>query len=198
MKRANPGNRLLHRSTILAPSHWLPHLHIDIHFVQPVIRLVRENPFNRKLVPKVPQSAKKRHTSDPEHASCLAHLVLQKAEDIRKTRWVPRVAEQFPNCAPHEFSQRAEEENVVIILRLPTQGARARRGTPTPPNVIIRWEALPGKLPKEDPHLHGDPNPPQVAEIFARGALAKLKVQRSDREPPRRFKSPSHGVLMWG
>jgi hypothetical protein len=173
MKRANPGNRLLQRCAVLAPSHWLPHLHIDSHFVQPGNRLVRENPFNRKLVPNIPKCSKKRRTSDPEHASHLTHLVLKKAEDIHKARWVPSVTEQFPNCAPHEFSQWAGEENVVIVLRLPTKGARTRRGSPTPPNVFIRWDTFPGKLPKEDPHLHGDPNPPQVAEIFARWCLGK-------------------------
>jgi hypothetical protein len=176
MKRANPGDRLLHRRAILAPSHWLPHLHINSHFVQPVSRLARENPIDIKLVSKVPKRPKKRRTSDPKNSSSLPHLVLKELENIRKARWIPSVTKQFLNCAPQEFGQWAGEEDMVIVFCLPTEGTSARRGSPTPPNVLIRWEALPGKLPMEDTHLHGDRNPPKVGEIFARGALTQLKV----------------------
>jgi hypothetical protein len=72
---------------------------------------------------------------------------------------------------------------VVIVLYLHTKGTNTRPWSPTPPNVLIRWEALPGKLPKEDPPLHGDRNPPEVTEVLASGAFTELKIKRADREP---------------
>jgi hypothetical protein len=117
---------------------------------------------------------------------------------MHKARWIPTVTKQFPNYAPKELGQRAGEEDVVIVLRLRTKGTNTRRRPPTPPNVLIRWEALPSKLPKEDLHLHGHRNPPEVTKVFARGALIELKIKRADREPPRSLKRPNHSVLLLG
>jgi hypothetical protein len=59
----------------------------------------------------------------------------------------------------------------------PSKGHIAPHRGPAPPNVLIRRETLSGKLPKEDPHLHRDGDPPEVAEVLASGTLIELKVE---------------------
>jgi hypothetical protein len=45
---------------------------------------------------------------------------MHNPKDIGKTRGVPRAIQQFSDRAPHETSQRATKEDVVIIFHLPT------------------------------------------------------------------------------
>jgi hypothetical protein len=78
---------------------------------------------------------------------------MEEPKDIRETRRVPSVAEQFPNCTPHEPSEGTVEKDVIVIFNFPTKGTKTQGRPPTPPDVLIRREAFPSELPKKNPDL---------------------------------------------
>ena len=64
----------------------------------------------------------------------------------------------------------------------------------SPDDVVTGGEALPNKLPKENPNLKGNGYPPDLAVVLSRNTLAELVVQGLDRKLPRWLKHPRKDV----
>jgi hypothetical protein len=82
--------------------------------------LAGKDPVNREFVPNIPKRPQQGSACHPKDPLRLTPLSMEEPKDIRETRRVPSVAEQFPNCTPHEPSEGTVEKDVIVIFNFPT------------------------------------------------------------------------------